>query len=153
MINVLRNKGGITAEKDYPYCAGVGKNPCQPCEAPGYNKTLCGPPVPYCLIKDSCQSKVDPTKFIPNLKVASWKRTSTNETDIQAQLAALGPLSVALNAELLQFYHKGIFDPHFCDPTALDHAVLMVGWGQEKSKPYWIIKNRLIIKIIMFVLL
>ena len=52
-----------------------------------------------------------------------------------------GPLSIALNAEMLQFYHKGIFNPVFCNPKNLDHAVLLVGWGTEGSKPYWIVKN------------
>ncbi len=80
------------------------------------------------------------------MQVADWKKISENETDIQAGLMSVGPLSVALNAELLQFYHKGVFDPIACDPSNLDHAVLMVGWGVDNSvfekKPYWIIKNR-----------
>lgn len=105
---------------------------------------MCGPPVPYCSLKDSCQAKIDSSKFIPNLKIVDWKQTSTNETDIAAQLMAIGPLSIALNAEKLQFYHKGIFDPMVCDPSNLDHAVLLVGWGVDNKKPYWIVKNRFI---------
>jgi cathepsin F len=140
-LNRKFSKGGITSEKDYPYCSGL-KKPCSPCEAPGYNNTLCGPPIPFCYLKDSCQAKLDVGKFVPNLKVLDWKRVSQNETDIAAQLMIVGPLSVALNAVKLQFYHKGIFEPLECDPTALDHAVLMVGWGVENSKPFWTIKNR-----------
>lgn len=99
------------------------------------------------MLKDSCQAKLDPSKFIPNLKVVDWKRTSQNETDIAAQLMSIGPLSVALNAQMLQFYHRGIFDPIYCDPAALDHAVLLVGWGVNKSRihgvqDYWLVKNR-----------
>ena len=67
---------------------------------------------------------------------------SENETDIALQLMNQGPLSVAMNAEKLSFYHKGIYEPTFCDPTNLDHAILLVGWGVEGSKPYWIVKNR-----------
>lgn len=37
---------GLESEESYPYCVGTGK--CFPCMAPGYNKTLCGPPVEYC---------------------------------------------------------------------------------------------------------
>lgn len=52
-----------------------------------------------------------------------------------------GPLSALLNAGLLQFYLGGVFDPPFCDPSDLDHAVLLVGFGTEDSlfdkKPYW----------------
>lgn len=145
-IQYVQNAGGIEREEDYVYCSGVGKTPCEPCEAPGYNKTKCGPPIPYCALKDSCQAKINPEKFISNLKVVDWKRTSENETDIAEQLMSIGPLSIALNAEMLQFYHKGIFDPIICDPKNLDHAVLLVGFGVEKSKifgtkPYWTVKN------------
>ncbi|CAF0876850.1 unnamed protein product [Brachionus calyciflorus] len=136
----IQRQGGIAKESDYPYCAGTSKN-CFPCPAPGYNKSLCGPAVPYCRLSDSCQAKLDPSKFIPNLKVIDWNQTSLNETDISAQLMTIGPLSVALNAQKLQFYHKGIFDPISCDPKELNHAVLMVGWGVENKKPYWTIKN------------
>jgi cathepsin F len=46
-----------------------------------------------------------------------------NESIIAEQLMKIGPVSVALNAELLQFYHKGIFEPHhFCNPKNLDHG-------------------------------
>lgn len=141
----LINIGGIATEAEYPYCAGIN-NACEPCEAPGYNKTKCGPPIPYCLLKDSCQARLNKTQFVQNLKVVDWKAISTNETEIQQQLMNLGPLSIALNAELLQFYHHGIFNPIACNPQNLDHAVLLVGWGVDNSaiwgkEPYWIVKN------------
>lgn len=28
-----------------------------------------------------------------------------------------------------------------CDPSGLDHAVLLVGYGVDDSKPYWTVKN------------
>ncbi|CAF1203654.1 unnamed protein product [Rotaria sordida] len=136
----LMKQGGIESESTYPYCAGI-KKPCEPCNAPGYNKTLCGPPIPFCYIKDSCESRLDSTQFVSGLKVVDWKAIDEDETNITAALMNTGPLSVALNAELLQFYHKGIFNPVFCNPKNLDHAVLLVGWGKEGSKPYWIVKN------------
>lgn len=41
-----------------------------------------------------------------------------------------GPLSVGLDADGLQHYKSGIFNPWLgCDPKALNHAVLMVGYG------------------------
>ena len=103
-----------------------------------------------CFLKDSCQAKLDESKFVKNLKVVDWKRTSLNETDIALQLMHIGPLSIALNAELLQFYFGGVFDPFdsICHAKNLNHAVLMVGWGINQSRifgkqPYWIVKNRL----------
>ena len=34
----------------------------------------------------------------------------------------IGPLSVALDANLLQFYYRGVFNPIFCSKTSLDHG-------------------------------
>lgn len=139
--------GGLETWEDFWYCSGLGGKPgtCEVCPAAGYNWTLCGPPIPYCNMTQSCYAKIDPKKFVPGLKVVDWKAIDQNETIIAEQLMTIGPLSVALDAELLQFYHKGVFDPIFCSKTSLDHAVLMVGFGTEKdlfrTKPYWKIKN------------
>jgi len=73
-----------------------------------------------------------------------------DELQLQAHIYKNGPVSIALDATLLQFYYGGIVDPFFpsleCDPTQLDHALLIVGWGQERNwigemTPYWIVKN------------
>ena len=34
----------------------------------------------------------------------------------------IGPLSVALDARMLQFYGKGVFNPFLCSKTTLDHG-------------------------------
>jgi hypothetical protein len=31
----------------------------------------------------------------------------------------------------LQYHEWGIYNPWSCDPTDLDHAVLLVGYGQD----------------------
>lgn len=41
----------------------------------------------------------------------------------------VGPLSVLMDAEELQFYKSGVFSPYFCSKTEFDHAVLMTGFG------------------------
>lgn len=139
--------GGLETWEDYWYCCGLGGKPgtCDICPAAGYNWTRCGPPVPYCNMSQSCAAKINPGKFVPGLKVVEWKAVDQNETVIAEQLMNIGPLSVALDATMLQFYHKGVFDPLFCSKTNLDHAVLLVGFGTEKdlfsTKPYWKIKN------------
>ena len=46
-----------------------------------------------------------------------------NESVMQTELVSRGPLSVLMNAEFLQFYHSGVWDPFFgCDPTQTDHG-------------------------------
>jgi len=39
-------------------------------------------------------------------------------------------------------YQSGILDVDDC-PTSIDHAVVMVGWGQDSTtgKEYWIVRN------------
>jgi len=53
-----------------------------------------------------------------------------------------GPVSVAIEADqsCFQFYHSGILDDASCG-TNLDHGVLLVGYGTEGAKNYWIVKN------------
>jgi len=43
----------------------------------------------------------------------------------------------------MQMYSSGIDNPKKgrCDPAALDHGVLLVGYGTENNVDYWIIKN------------
>jgi len=69
------------------------------------------------------------------------------DIDVIAQmLMDHGALSVAINAEYLQFYLGGISDPWLCDPKSLDHGVLIQGLGVGKNMfgstvKYWIVKN------------
>ncbi|KAI5623683.1 cathepsin F isoform X1 [Silurus asotus] len=66
-----------------------------------------------------------------------------DEKDIAAWLAENGPVSAALNAFAMQFYKKGVSHPLkiFCNPWMIDHAVLLVGYGERNGTPFWAIKN------------
>jgi len=78
-------------------------------------------------------------------KVKSWTMIPGNETLMAAYCAANGPVSVAVEADSWQFYIEGVFEDPFCG-TALDHGVLIVGYGNEidwfgEYIEFWIIKN------------
>uniref|UniRef100_A0A3B4A0Q6 Cathepsin F n=1 Tax=Periophthalmus magnuspinnatus TaxID=409849 RepID=A0A3B4A0Q6_9GOBI len=80
-------------------------------------------------------------------KVAAYINSSVeiakDENEIAAWLAEHGPVSVALNAFAMQFYRRGVSHPWkiFCNPWMIDHAVLMVGYGNRNGVPFWAIKN------------
>ncbi|KAI4469040.1 fetuin [Holotrichia oblita] len=109
--------GGLELEKDYPYDAENEK--CQ------YNQTLF------------------------RAQVTGAVNISQNEDDMAKWLVANGPIAIAINANAMQFYVGGVSHPwkFLCNPTSLDHGVLIVGYGVhtyptfKKTLPYWIVKN------------
>ena len=52
------------------------------------------------------------------------------------------PVSVAIEADTKEFqlYKSGIITGDSCG-TNLDHGVLIVGYGEENNKKYWLVKN------------
>jgi len=103
---------------------------------------------PYTGVTGTCQKQGTMLAPIKNYTCLSAPNNA-DETQMTAFLVAHGPLAVALNADYVEDYEGGIIDPWFpteeCDPTSLDHAVLIVGYGAEASDfgttPYWIVKN------------
>ena len=61
------------------------------------------------------------------------------ETAMAAWVFANGPLSVAVDATSWQTYTSGIMTN--CISSQVDHGVLIVGFDDNSSPPYWIIKN------------
>merc|ERR1712203_929744 len=108
---LISSKTGLEAESKYPYTARDG----------------------------SCRvQKADELVFI-----TSYKKISTDEAQIAAALVQYGPLSIGINAGPMQFYRGGVAHPWkiFCNPKSLDHGVAIVGFGEDKGKKYWTIRN------------
>ncbi|XP_043236531.1 cathepsin L-like isoform X1 [Amphibalanus amphitrite] len=109
--------GGLEEEKDYPY---EGRN-------------------------DQC--RLNRTDL--RVKLTGSLDLPKNEADIQKWLYKNGPVSIGVNANPLMFYRGGIIDvwSFLCRASAIDHGVLLVGFGEKsypvvnKTKPFWIVKN------------
>jgi len=104
---------GIDTEASYPYNATTGKT-CK------FNQTNIG-------------ANITSFTDIPR----------NSEMDLQKASATIGPISVGIDASrpTFHFYKSGVYHDHKCSSVHLDHGVLVVGYGQEKGKDYWLVKN------------
>jgi cathepsin F len=103
----IQKRGGIPSEADEPYCSGglKGVPICYPCMA-DLNQTQCGQGPAFCNASYTA-SRCGAGKWVAAATISSWVAISQNETQIAAQLMARGPLSVLLDATMLQYYKKG----------------------------------------------
>ncbi|CAF4871410.1 unnamed protein product [Pieris macdunnoughi] len=115
VFETLSEQGGSMRDKDYPYVSVQGK-----CKTD----------------KEEIEVKVN----------GGTQLMLKDEDAMKDAVAHLGPLSVAI-----RFTHKmaakvthEIYDGAYCETSRtnnLNHAVIVVGYGRENNKDYWIIKN------------
>ncbi|XP_054713140.1 procathepsin L-like [Uloborus diversus] len=68
---------------------------------------------------------------------------SGDEEALKKAVATVGPVSVAIDAshDSFQTYLNGVYDEPECSTSELDHGVLVVGYGTEDGRDYWLVKN------------
>ena len=65
-----------------------------------------------------------------------------NEGKLMNAVATRGPIAVAISVgHSFQSYHSGVYYEPACNPNQLNHAVLIVGYGNEGGHDYWLVKN------------
>jgi len=104
--------GGLEAASNYPYTAQDGK----------------------------CQFH----KSDVVAKISTWKYATSlySESTLQQNLVSWGPISVCVDAANWQDYQSGVMTWSECAwVNILDHCTLLVGYNQEASTPYWIVRN------------
>lgn len=80
-------------------------------------------------------------KSLSRVQISGAVNISHNETDMAKWLVKNGPISIAINANAMQFYMGGVSHPlkFLCSPKNLDHGVLIVGYGVHSK--YYAIKE------------
>lgn len=148
-LNYLATHNGVRTWEDFRYTGNTkeGEKTIYPCMPKGYNKGFCGNHDDLYCVANGTQGQgpeqlCDPTKGRYYTKVSGYKRYGTvEEKELAQTLVDVGPLSVCLDAEMLQWYSSGIFNPPDWMCNSLNHAVLMIGYGTENGTDYWTIKN------------
>jgi len=83
------------------------------------------------------------------VEVAGFATTAGNEAALEAAVSSIGPISVLIQVpqgtaaapDYTFFnYASGIYSSNDCN-TAINHAVLAVGYGTNANGSYWIVKN------------
>ncbi len=96
--------------------------------------------IPYTGVASSCNT----SNKTPVAKISSYMTAGTKDEEyIKQMLYTYGPLSVSMNAKYLQYYKGGIITATAteCNPSTLNHAVNLVGWGTENGIKFWIVRN------------
>ncbi|XP_075592308.1 procathepsin L-like isoform X2 [Balearica regulorum gibbericeps] len=112
----VRDNGGLNSEHVYPYMA-----------------------------TDTSSCRYNPQDRAANCSTV-WLVAQGNEVALEQAVAAIGPVSVAVDASGFQFhfYKSGIFSSMFCSQR-VNHGMLAVGYGtsqeQGRNVSYWILKN------------
>ncbi|XP_046458637.1 procathepsin L-like [Daphnia pulex] len=85
-------------------------------------------------------------KYVANMKAASVELCNYIEggsiVDMKYALTKLGPLSATMTVtDSFADYGSGVYDSNDCDGQDPNHAVVIVGWGNQNGVDYWIGRN------------
>ena len=81
---------------------------------------------------------------MPSRKAASITGHVNINTCAQLrQRVAVAPVAVAIDANTIQSYRRGVFTSTTCNPYGLNHGMVVVGYGTDATlkKDFWIVRN------------
>jgi len=66
---------------------------------------------------------------------------SNNYTALMNAIATVGPVAISVDASAWSPYHSGVFSGCNQVNPDIDHAVVLVGYGEEEGQKYWLVRN------------
>ncbi|CAO3653576.1 unnamed protein product [Cunninghamella echinulata] len=141
-LAIKYNQSYDLSEQHLVDCGGKGCNGGWMHDMFDYLRKSGGPTLqadyPYTAIAGACQAQ---SKRKVGTVVSHKMVRPGDENDLMEALK-IGPVAVAYNAgsQAHKYYRGGIFDVPNCGNTPT-HAVLLIGYGNENGKDYWLLKN------------
>lgn len=91
---------------------------------------------PYTARDGTCHAK--DTQY----KLSGCFEVPPNDEKVLQQAVAVAPVIVLIEADqrVFQLYQSGIISAKACGQN-IDHAVQLVGYGEENGKDYWLVRN------------
>jgi hypothetical protein len=142
---VKQRSGDVLTESFYPYTSHDFWSPpcdhvCRDAADPGNDQwcsTSCYCLTPLCPA-DTCDCTSDGKNV--GATISSWRTLPSDEAQIKSWVATHGPISIGVDSmSAWQHYKGGIVTD--CAAGMNDHAVNIVGFGEEDGTAYWIIRN------------
>eukprot|EP01086_Lenisia_limosa_P006937 TRINITY_DN261_c0_g5_i1.p1 TRINITY_DN261_c0_g5~~TRINITY_DN261_c0_g5_i1.p1 ORF type:complete len:343 (+),score=93.48 TRINITY_DN261_c0_g5_i1:3-1031(+) len=158
MLNIHTDKSFDLSRQQIVDCSKGGSNVFYH----GKNITVyndgCGGGWPWSAMGDIASSGIASTEDYPYhgkegtceshtavAQIGGYQCLPNNEDQIASFVANNNPISIAINANTLQFYIGGIFNNPLCSKTQVNHAINIVGYGEEEvlghNVKFWIIAN------------
>jgi Papain family cysteine protease len=113
--NTIITRRGISLRQSYPYVSG--------------NTSVDG----------ACRPTAE-TQGLPFVTIDGFVYDTSVDEEIIREWVAHQPVTVSVDATEWKDYRGGIFNGP-CSDTAVNHVVVIVGYGDEAGTPYWIIRN------------
>lgn len=68
--------------------------------------------------------------------------TLNSEEEFLEHVAKRGPIVAMMHASTeMNFYESGVFNDPTCSRVRANHPILIIGYGKERGRPYWLLKN------------
>lgn len=87
----------------------------------------------HCGKKDNCE-------IVKKISYRTIEKHDAEKLKVALSMFGPGSISVQCARKTFKFYSSGIYDDPKCG-NKTDHAVVIVGYGEENQIPYWLIKN------------
>jgi cathepsin L len=85
----------------------------------------------------TCYTTAEPEAYIGGYHQLAYN----NYTELMNGIAQAGPIAVSVDASAWSTYQGGVFTGGDATNPVINHAVTLVGYGEEEGQKYWLVRN------------